>query len=349
MQDIHDGPYRRHTRYEIFPEEKKYRENSDTTLRASVKAPLDEGSFIYFMRTVRVPVGQTREFQQYFLPDRNPVVIRALRRDTVEVPSGRYPAVVVRPSIRSKGIFAKDGEALIWFSDASGAGRAFDAAMPQWKLRDSLEPGAPSRRHHLALAAMAGTGIAVLSALVAQLDADEHWPLDDAIRAAVARHKAPALRASLKGAGLAGSVAGYVPATALAMWLITRRTGSTDRAWPLAASIIGAATASVALKHVVRRPRPRAVRGPVNTKPSFPSGHATRASAAALAIAYVLVRERMTPREIALPLAMAIAAAAGVSRAYADAHWTTDVIGGWSLGSTAAALAALAYERRRAG
>ena len=117
VQDIHDGPYRRHSRYEIFPEDRKYRENSDTTLRASVDAPLDDGSFIYFMRTVRVPVGQTREFQQYFKPDRNPVVIRALRRDTVEVPSGRYPTVVVRPTIRANGIFAEDGQAELWISD----------------------------------------------------------------------------------------------------------------------------------------------------------------------------------------------------------------------------------------
>jgi hypothetical protein len=83
----------------------------------SVDSPLDEGSFIYFIRTVRVPVGQTREFQQYFKPDRNPVVIRALRRDTVEVPSGRYPTVVVRPSIRANGIFAEDGRAELWISD----------------------------------------------------------------------------------------------------------------------------------------------------------------------------------------------------------------------------------------
>ena len=51
------------------------------------------------------------------MPDRNPVVIRALRRDTVEVPSGRYPAVVVRPTIRTRGLFAEDGEAELWFSD----------------------------------------------------------------------------------------------------------------------------------------------------------------------------------------------------------------------------------------
>jgi hypothetical protein len=117
VQEIREVRYKRSTRYEIYPEEQKYRENDEDSLHTSVSAPLDEGSFVYFIRTVRVPVGQTREFQQYFKPDRNPVVIRAIRRDTVEVPSGRYPTVVVHPSIRARGIFAEDGEAELWFSD----------------------------------------------------------------------------------------------------------------------------------------------------------------------------------------------------------------------------------------
>ena len=116
LEEIRQGTYKRNTRYEIFPEERQYRENDDS-LMASVEAPLDEWAFIYFIRTIRVVVGQTREFQRHFKPDRNPVVIRALRRDTVEVPSGRYPTVVVRPVIRAKGIFAEDGQAELWFSD----------------------------------------------------------------------------------------------------------------------------------------------------------------------------------------------------------------------------------------
>lgn len=117
VQEIREVRYRRTTRYEIYPEERQYRENDEDSLHASVASPLDEGSFVYFIRTVRVPVGQTREFHQYFKPDRNPVIIRALRRDTVEVPSGRYPTVVVRPTIRARGIFAEDGEAELWISD----------------------------------------------------------------------------------------------------------------------------------------------------------------------------------------------------------------------------------------
>ncbi|MDB4916099.1 MAG: phosphoesterase PA-phosphatase related protein [Gemmatimonadetes bacterium] len=222
--------------------------------------------------------------------------------------------------------------------------------MPPRILRPHLASNgdALSRRHHLALAAVAGSGVALLAALVAELDADEHWPMDHRIRAALATHKAPLFRASLKTAGLAGSIGVYAPATLIAMWVVAHRRRTTRHAWPIAGSVVGAAAASLLLKQLVRRPRPRALPGPENEKPSFPSGHATRASAAALAIAYVLVRERMAARGVALPLALGIAAAAGVSRAYADAHWTTDVIGGWALGGAAAATSALVYERGRA-
>jgi hypothetical protein len=117
VQEIREARYHRSTRYEIYPEERRYRENDEDSLHASVALPLDEGSFIYFIRTVRIAVGETRTFQQYFKPDRNPVVIRALRRDTVEVPSGRYPTVVVRPTIPPRGLFAEGGEAELWFTD----------------------------------------------------------------------------------------------------------------------------------------------------------------------------------------------------------------------------------------
>ena len=214
------------------------------------------------------------------------------------------------------------------------------------RVRES-DPDEPSRRHHLALAAVAGGGVALLGAFVARLGADEHWPLDHRVRAALATHDAPALRAALRVAGLAGSVAVYVPATLLATALIARTTGDLERAMPLVGAVAGAAAASLGLKQIVRRPRPRIASAPRNDRPSFPSGHATRASAAALTIAYILVRERIAPRRVAMPLAISIAVATGLSRAYADAHWTTDVIGGLALGSSSAALAAIWYEWTR--
>jgi undecaprenyl-diphosphatase len=206
---------------------------------------------------------------------------------------------------------------------------------------------APSRQHRLALAASAGGGVALLAALVARLGVDEHWPIDRKVRAALSTQKKPRTRAALRVAGTAGTVAVYAPATALAVALVARRRGA-EHALPMAAAVAGAAAGSWLLKHMVRRPRPRSMSGVVNARPGFPSGHATRVTAAALAISYVLVRERMAPRETAFPLAGLIALATGVSRAYADAHWTTDVIGGWALGVAIAAAAALRYERVRA-
>ena len=210
-----------------------------------------------------------------------------------------------------------------------------------------MDPDAPSRRHRLALGAVAGSGVALLAALVARLGVDEHWPMDHRVRAVLASHGRPELRATLGAVGMAGSVGVYVPATLAAAALIARRNGDRSRSLPPIGAVAGAAVASLLLKRLVRRPRPRATSGAFNTSASFPSGHATRASAAALAIAYVLVRERMAPRELALPIAIAIAAATGVSRAYADAHWTTDVIGGWALGIASASLSAIWYECNR--
>jgi undecaprenyl-diphosphatase len=210
------------------------------------------------------------------------------------------------------------------------------------------DPDAPSRHHRLALAASAGGGVALLAALVARLGVDEHWPIDHRVREALRARKVPRVRTALRAAGSAGTVGVYAPATALAIAVVARRRGA-RHALPMAGAVVGAAAGSWLLKRVVRRPRPRPVSGVFNEKPSFPSGHATRATAAGLAVAYVLVRERMAPRRMALPLAAAIALATGVSRAYADAHWTTDVIGGWALGTATAAGAALWYERVREG
>ena len=115
-QQVSEGRYRRTTTYEIYPERSAYQKNGDS-LMASVSNPLDDGSFIYAVRTAAVKVGETREEARYFRPDRNPVVFAGLRKETVSVPAGTYNAVVVAPTIRTKGMFAEGGEAKVWFSD----------------------------------------------------------------------------------------------------------------------------------------------------------------------------------------------------------------------------------------
>jgi hypothetical protein len=115
-QQIHEGRYKRTTTYEIYPERAQYQKNDDS-LTASVRDPLDEGSLLYAARAAAVRVGETRREDRYFKPDRNPVLLSGVRHDTVTVPAGSFPAVVVAPSVKAKGIFAEGGAALVWFSD----------------------------------------------------------------------------------------------------------------------------------------------------------------------------------------------------------------------------------------
>lgn len=121
IQDQDEGPKERERHYEIFPERRVYKEleAGNGVERPSVANPLDDGSFLYFIRTVPLEVGRTYTFQNYFRPDRNPVTIRVLRREKVRVPAGTFDAIVLQPSIKTKGLFSEGGHAEVWLSDDS--------------------------------------------------------------------------------------------------------------------------------------------------------------------------------------------------------------------------------------
>ncbi|HET6700407.1 MAG TPA: DUF3108 domain-containing protein [Gemmatimonadaceae bacterium] len=116
VQDLREGRRDRERRYEIFPDRMVYTENEGPE-QPTARDPLDDGSFLYFIRTVPLSVGQTYDFPRYFKPDRNPVRVRVLRKESVKVPAGRFDAIVIQPIIKSKGIFSENGRAEIWLSD----------------------------------------------------------------------------------------------------------------------------------------------------------------------------------------------------------------------------------------
>lgn len=114
-QDIDEGNYEPKRHYEIFPERREYIQN-DKPPQESVARPLVEGSFLYILRTIPLRVGMDTSFNDYFMADRNPVRFKVLRRDTIEVPAGRFPAIVVQPVFDSK-LFSEGGHAEVWLSD----------------------------------------------------------------------------------------------------------------------------------------------------------------------------------------------------------------------------------------
>jgi hypothetical protein len=116
LQDNDDDPTERHRSYEIFPDRQTYTVN-DGEEQPSVAHPLDEGALLYHVRTMDLEVGKTYELNRYFRPDRNPVIIKVLRKQRIDVPAGRFNTIVIQPIIKARGIFSEGGQAEIYLSD----------------------------------------------------------------------------------------------------------------------------------------------------------------------------------------------------------------------------------------
>jgi len=117
IQDFHEGDSDRYTSYEIFPDSGYYTQTGIDSIMATSVAPLDDAAFFYFVRTVELEDGQRYEFDRYFRPDRNPVVLEVLGRDTLDLPAGRFPTIVVQPTIQGRGILEEAKEPRMWLSD----------------------------------------------------------------------------------------------------------------------------------------------------------------------------------------------------------------------------------------
>jgi len=117
-QNQRELSFRRNRTYEFFPEERRYeRVNSDDRGQLPTNQPLDDVSFLYYARTLPLEVGDRYVLDRYFKADGNPVILEVLRKETVKVPAGTFNTVVVRPIIKTDGLFGEGGEADVYFTD----------------------------------------------------------------------------------------------------------------------------------------------------------------------------------------------------------------------------------------
>jgi hypothetical protein len=116
-QNQHEARFRRNRTYDFFPEERTFRRENGQTGTLPTNQPLDDLSFIYYARTLPLDPGATYTLPRYYKADGNPVVLQVLRRETIEVPAGRFRTIVVRPVIRTDGMFSEGGRAEVFFSD----------------------------------------------------------------------------------------------------------------------------------------------------------------------------------------------------------------------------------------
>jgi hypothetical protein len=112
------GTYESQRHYEFYPEQDMWdREDNDEFGPMSTDSPLDDISFIYFLRTLPLEVGDRYTFERYFKDEGNPVVVEVLRKDKKKTDAGEFNTIVVRPSFQSEGLFSQGGNAELHFSD----------------------------------------------------------------------------------------------------------------------------------------------------------------------------------------------------------------------------------------
>jgi hypothetical protein len=118
VQDQRELGNHRQRTYDISPERRKYRRvDTDETLALHTDRPLDDVSVVYLARALPLKAGDTYTIDRYFKAEANPIVLRVVRRETVTVPAGTFQTVVVRPTIKTSGLFGEGGEAELYFSD----------------------------------------------------------------------------------------------------------------------------------------------------------------------------------------------------------------------------------------
>jgi len=118
IQDVHQVRYKRFRQFELFPEELRW-ERADVEEEGELAShePLDDISFVYYVRTLPLEVGDVYTLSRYFRETGNPVVVRVLRKERITVPAGTFNTIVVQPLIRTSGLFGEGGEAELHFSD----------------------------------------------------------------------------------------------------------------------------------------------------------------------------------------------------------------------------------------
>ena len=126
-QELRQGGYTRDRRHVMDPETSTYTrydledgEWVEDAEERDVPIPpgaLDEVAYFYFARLTKMEVGERYEYERYFKEKGNPVVLEVLRKERIRVPAGTFNTIVVRPIIKTSGLFGEGGEAELYLTD----------------------------------------------------------------------------------------------------------------------------------------------------------------------------------------------------------------------------------------
>ena len=125
-------PLSRHDeRIELFPDERRWEGADGEHGASSTDAPLDELSFMYYLRTLPLEVNTTYRVERHFDAARNPTVLRVVGREPVHTAEGTWRTLLVEMRVRDPRRYRGDG--VIWLNVSDDACRLpvrIQSAMP---------------------------------------------------------------------------------------------------------------------------------------------------------------------------------------------------------------------------
>jgi hypothetical protein len=109
-------PLSRHDeRVELYPEQRRWEGEDGTAGPSPSDHPLDELSFIYFLRTLPFLLDSAYRFDRYFEAARNPTTVRFVGREPVVTPAGTFQTLLIEMRVRDPRRY-KTGEGVIWIN-----------------------------------------------------------------------------------------------------------------------------------------------------------------------------------------------------------------------------------------
>lgn len=102
---------------ELYPDERRWKSANGETGQSPSSMPLDELSFIYFIRTLPMTPGATYRFDRHFHPTRNPTTISVIRREVIPTPIGELRVIRTEMRVRDPRHYKGEGVIRIHLTD----------------------------------------------------------------------------------------------------------------------------------------------------------------------------------------------------------------------------------------
>lgn len=102
---------------DLFPEELRWEAEDGSGGEMLTDDPLDELSFIYLLRTLELGDGAELALSRHYQVERNPVLVRLIGREDIELPVGRLPTLIVEMQVRDGRRFNGSGVIRLYLTD----------------------------------------------------------------------------------------------------------------------------------------------------------------------------------------------------------------------------------------